>query len=125
MATLVPAGVIFVDNVSYVAAFYQAVADMTILHADDQHIVLSTPGFQLTIHALHPSGSTPGPYPIRHDTYIKLCFPVADLATARALAATHGGHLLPADNEWQARGFLACDGHDPEGNVFQLRQNAP
>lgn len=26
--------------------------------------------------------------------------------------------------EWEARGFRACDGRDPEGNVLQVREAA-
>jgi hypothetical protein len=30
--------------------------------------------------------------------------------------------LNPPDAEWLFEGSRVCDGHDPEGNVFQLRQ---
>ena len=123
MKTPVSAGVVFVDDVDRVAAFYRGVAGMIETHADRQHVVLEMPGFQLTVHALSASdGHSHGDYPAREDTYIKLCFPVADLARARAIASSLGGELWPADREWEARGFCACDGRDPEGNVFQLRQ---
>jgi hypothetical protein len=26
------------------------------------------------------------------------------------------------EREWEFEGAKVCDGHDPEGNVFQLRQ---
>jgi len=52
------------------------------------------------------------------------CDPVDSLAAARARVAMLGGRLDPADREWSARGFRACDGVDPEGNVFQLREPA-
>jgi len=26
------------------------------------------------------------------------------------------------EREWELRGANVCDGHDPEGNIFQLRQ---
>jgi hypothetical protein len=32
--------------------------------------------------------------------------------------------LDPAASEWTWRGLRHCDGHDPEGNVIQLRQPA-
>jgi predicted enzyme related to lactoylglutathione lyase len=41
-----------------------------------------------------------------------------------AVAAAHGGAVQPAAREWEARGFRACDGHDPEGNIFQVRERA-
>ena len=47
------------------------------------------------------------------------------LAEARARAPALGGRLAPAGKEWAARGFRACDGVDPEGNVVQFREPAP
>ena len=34
-----------------------------------------------------------------------------------------GGRVKPVHDEWEARGFRACDGHDPEGNVIQVRES--
>jgi predicted enzyme related to lactoylglutathione lyase len=117
------AGVVFVDDVLGVSAFYRAVAAMEVLHAGDGYVVLGIEGFQLTVHALSvPGGDGSGRYPTRQDSYVKLCFPVRSLEQARATAAKSGGELWPADKEWEARGFRACDGRDPEGNVFQLRE---
>lgn len=56
----------------------------------------------------------------REDTPIKLVLPVADLAQARVLAEAGGGVVDAPDREWTWRGVTRCDGHDPEGNVFQL-----
>ena len=39
-----------------------------------------------------------------------------------ALAPTLGGAIKPPEAEWEARGFRAVDGHDPEGNVVQFRE---
>lgn len=116
-----PAGVIFVDDIALVADFYRAVVGLQTVHAGEGHIVLAGAGFQLTIHSL-PDQVSARRYPTREDGYIKLCFPVADIARARAAAASHGGEIWTADQEWTARGFRACDGRDPEGNVFQVRQ---
>jgi predicted enzyme related to lactoylglutathione lyase len=121
MNTILPAGVIFVDDIVSVAAFYQAVAGLQEIHVGDGHIVLEGAGYQLTIHALPDQGAAHR-YPTRADTHIKLCFPVIDLAQARAAAALHGGEIWQPDQDWIARGFRACDGRDPEGNVFQVRQ---
>lgn len=114
-------------DVPRLARFYSVVASMAVLHEDDAHVVLETEGFQLVIHALRgepdPSGTTGGPA-IREDSYIKVCLPVERIAAARNLAQSLGGGLQPPEREWEARGFRACDGFDPEGNVFQLRQAA-
>ena len=59
---------------------------------------------------------------VREDTPIKLVFAVDDIARARARASDLGGAVNPAERAWQFDGATVCDGHDPEGNVFQLRQ---
>jgi predicted enzyme related to lactoylglutathione lyase len=58
----------------------------------------------------------------REDTPLKLVFGVADIADARDLAAKLGGAMNAAEREWEFEGAKVCDGYDPEGNVFQLRQ---
>lgn len=118
------AAVVFVDDVPRMSAFYQALAGMRLLHADAQHAVLEIPGLQLTVHAISHAAINPAAYATREDTHVKLCFPVDTIARARATAAQLGGEVWANDKEWDARdrGFRACDGRDPEGNVFQVRQ---
>jgi predicted enzyme related to lactoylglutathione lyase len=53
-----------------------------------------------------------------------LCLPVVSIAAARSLAVAHGGAIKSPQHEWEARGFRACDGYDPEGNVIQVRESA-
>lgn len=121
-----PAAVMFVDNVERISAFYQGVAAMTVAHADQEHVVLEAAGFQLIVHAIAYFDATEATaYPLREEGCIKLCLPVASIDSARSLAVGLGGELWPPEREWQARGVRVCDGRDPEGNVFQLRQNAP
>jgi hypothetical protein len=55
---------------------------------------------------------------------VKLCFGVHGMARARALAAQFGGELNGPEREWEFRGRQVCDGHDPEGNVIQVRAEA-
>lgn len=121
-----PCAVLFVSNVQRLARFYRELAAMTVVHEDEDHVVLEIAGLQLVIHALRgepepQAGAAPR---VREDSYWKLCLPVASIATGRTLAAALGGHIAPVSREWEARGFRACDGHDPEGNVIQLREVA-
>ncbi|MBV9562418.1 MAG: hypothetical protein JOY90_18540 [Bradyrhizobium sp.] len=62
------------------------------------------------------------PPELREDTPIKLAFAVEDIARARDRAAGLGGAINTAKREWEFEGAKVCDGHDPEGNVFQVRQ---
>lgn len=118
------AAVMFVDNVDRISAFYQGVAGMAVVHADDEHVVLEAEGFQLIVHAIpHADADESTAYSLREDGCIKLCLPVVSIGAARAVAVGLGGELWPPEREWHARGVRVCDGRDPEGNVFQLRQN--
>lgn len=126
MPAPLPCVVLFVDHVARQADFYRQLTGMAAVHGDAQHAVLRGHGLELVLHALPGSGATPPPVPpaVREDAYLKPCFPVADLAAARAVASRLGGQLQGAEREWEGRGFRACDGRDPEGNVFQLRMEA-
>lgn len=121
-----PSAVVFVADVPTMRRFYQALASMALLQEDEVHAVLELEGFQLVIHALRgaPPAAPGGQVPVREDSYIKVCLPVESIAAARARAAALGGAIKPPNSEWEARGFRACDGHDPEGNVLQVRQIA-
>jgi len=118
--------VIFAKDIRRVAAFYEHLCALAVVDAHSDHIVLESGAFQLVIHGIPPAIAQDihitQPPAVREETPIKLFFPVASLAEARVLAAQWGGQLLPAGREWEARGFRACDGHDPEGNVVQFRQ---
>jgi len=51
-------------------------------------------------------------------------FPVTSLSKARERAVALGGQLRPRSEEWEARGFRACEAIDPDGNVIQFREDA-
>lgn len=125
---LKPGAVVFARNPERVARFYEELVPMAVAQVEREYIVLECECIQLVIHAIPKrvadSIDITEPPSVREQTPIKLFFPVASLADARVKAALLGGQLGPSRNEWEARGFRACDGHDPEGNVFQLRQDA-
>lgn len=122
-----PSVVVFVSDLRRVGEFYRDLANMAVVVDDESVMVLETDGFQLVIHPLRgePSAQRDGsPVRIREDSYLKVCLPVASIAAARAIASEKGGFIKPAQAEWEARGFRACDGHDPEGNIVQVRESA-
>jgi predicted enzyme related to lactoylglutathione lyase len=123
-----PSVVIFAKSVPKLAHFYQEVAVMTVVHQDKDHIVLDQEGFQVVIHGIPKKIATEihitEPPQIREETPIKLCLPVSSIDHARTKATELGGKVGSKGKEWEARGFKACDGYDPEGNVFQVRESA-
>ncbi len=120
--------VIFAKNMHLVAKFYDELLAMPGVHAESDHIVLESPQFQLVIHAIpkHIAETIEISQPPerRTETPIKLFFEIPSIAVARSKARALGGELNPEESEWEARGFRACDGHDPEGNVLQVRESA-
>jgi predicted enzyme related to lactoylglutathione lyase len=64
------------------------------------------------------------PLELREDTPLKLVFGVENIAYARERAAALGGAVNAVEREWEFEGAKVCDGHDPEGNIFQLRQTS-
>ena len=120
--------VLYAKDISRVSAFYERVAELRISHTEADHVVLESRALQLVVVAIpqHIASSVriESPPARREDTPIKLVLPVSSIGAARELAAQHGGQLNPEDRQWEFHGSPVCDGHDPEGNVFQLRQNA-
>ena len=122
-----PGAILFVKDMARVARFYETIAPMSVVHADQDHRVLESEHFQLVVHAV-PKGICDAigitqPPNIRTNLPIKLCFPVASIPDARQSALALGGMLNPSAQEWVDRGFRICDGYDPEGNVIQVRSN--
>jgi len=121
-----PGAVLFAKDISRVAAFYQALAGLEATYRDDSVVVLESEHQQLVVHALPEpfarSIQIASPPERRDDNAVKLVFPVRSVSEARDRAAQLGGELNREAAEFEFRGFRACDGVDPEGNVFQLRE---
>ena len=120
------AAALYALDVPRVAAFYVAVAGLKATETEPAYIVLESSDFELSIIEVPPllaaeiEISAP-PVP-REETPIKLAFFVPSIAEARGVAGSFGGVIDPTEREWTFRGHRICDGHDPEGNVLQLRE---
>ena len=123
-----PSAVIFAKDIDVLARFYQDVAEMTEVLRDQNHVVLNEEGFQIVVHGIPKQIAATieidSPPEVREEMPIKICLPVTSIDHARTRAAALGGRIGPKTKEWSARGFRACDGYDPEGNVFQVRESA-
>jgi len=117
--------VLFALNLDRMTAFYRDTMALAVTHTEDGVVVLESDGMQLVLHAIPPAIAATiviaDPPVALEEASVKLCFFVASLADARAAAAASGGRFQPASNEWEWRGFRACDGVDPEGNVVQIK----
>jgi len=110
-----------------VSQFYSRVAGLVVRNMEDGFVVLESSAFELVIVALPAQIAAQiqiaSPPVKRQDTAIKLAFFVPSIANARSVAPEAGGALNSLEREWQFQGARVCDGHDPEGNIFQLREN--
>lgn len=122
MTNTKPGSVIFTGDHKRLAKFYEAVTGLSVRFADEGITVLASETFELVIHSLPNEPAVSDPPRAREDTYIKPFFPVKSLAETREKAAALGGKLRPQSEEWEARGFRACEAIDPDGNVIQFRE---
>lgn len=119
------AAVLYAKDIARVSAFYAAVCGLSRSQAEADHVVLDSPALQLVVVQVPPwvgeHIDITSPPQRRAETPIKIVFPVHSFAVARALADRLGGMIDPPEREWPWQDGRVCDGHDPEGNVLQLR----
>lgn len=125
-ATHSPGILVYAKDTGRLAEFYRAVLGLHVAHRGDGLVVLRSPGFELVVHGIpaHIAGqiTITAPPQLRDEAALKFFFPVPSLDQAAATALALGGQLF--DDQWQGPDFLVRNGHDPEGNIFQLRQPA-
>ena len=118
--------VLYAKDLSLLVDFYAAVAGLEAQTVRDDYAVLGSEPSQLVIvripRRIAATIEIETPPVRREDTPIKLAFEVADFAAARQSAIDRGGAVNGVRLEWDFEGAKVCDGHDPEGNIFQLRR---
>jgi predicted enzyme related to lactoylglutathione lyase len=117
---------VYAKDPERLCTFYASVGGMVRLHQTDDLTVLESPDIQLLVHRIPPHIAAEivvhSPPERRENTALKFFFTVPSLAEARQLAAALGGEVF--NENWRGPGFVACNACDPEGNIFQVRQNA-
>jgi predicted enzyme related to lactoylglutathione lyase len=118
--------VLYAKDLPRLTDFYAAVACLDVQSVQKGFAVLGRAPSQLVIvqipKRIADSIDISTPPERREDTPVKLVFTVEDIAGVRTRAAERGGAMNAAGREWEFEGARVCDGHDPEGNVFQVRQ---
>jgi len=118
--------VLYGKHIEQLCSFYVECCGLRVAHAEADHVVLDSPGFQLVIVAAPKAIADTivlAVPPVRRErTPIKLVFAIANIEAVRVRAPELGGELNPVEREWRFQGQRVCDGHDPEGNVVQFRE---
>ena len=117
--------VIYAKDIDRMSRFYEGLLGLPIVQREPGYVVLESESFQISVVAMAPAIAAQvtisAPPQRREGTAIKLCFAVPSLVAARENAALLGGELNGPEREWEFQGHRVCDGHDPEGNVVQVR----
>jgi predicted enzyme related to lactoylglutathione lyase len=120
--------VLYAKDLQRLVEFYSAVAGLNVQSVQKGFAILGREASQLVIvqipKRIADSIDISAPPQRREDTPVKLVFQVEDIAIVRNRAAERGGGMNAVEREWEFEGVKVCDGHDPEGNVFQVRQDA-
>jgi predicted enzyme related to lactoylglutathione lyase len=118
--------VLYAKDLHRLVQFYTAVAGLDVQKIERAYAVLGREPSQLAIvripKRIAAAIQITTPPKRREDTPIKLVFAVEDIAIARSRAAELGGTMNAVEREWNFEGAKVCDGCDPEGNVFQIRE---
>ena len=117
--------VLYALDMERIATFYECVLGMERRVSVAEHVALFSGDFQLVIHAIPaPIAATiviQSPPEPREETVFRLFFTVPSLSQAALTVAVQGGELFPHGGKDD--GVRVRDGCDPEGNIFQLREN--
>ena len=118
--------VVYVKDLLLTSLFYRHTLNFLPSQTESDFIVLKKGNFDLilvkTPAEIAAKIKISSPPKQREDTPIKVVFQVDDIAKSRSIASQYGGHVYSKEKEWNFQNFLVCDGYDPEGNIFQLRQ---
>ena len=116
--------VLYVKDLPALTAFYAGVLEVPVANREPDHAVLAVGGAAFTLVQMPPHIASTvviaRPPQRREDTPLKPVFNVPELQRARERVNASGGEMNPQQRQWSWQGRTVCDGHDPEGNVFQL-----
>ncbi|MBN6104747.1 hypothetical protein JR064_21520 [Xanthomonas sp. CFBP 8703] len=119
--------VIYARNIEWVAEFYRKTLSLDLVEQDDAFVVVGNAHYEIAVVRMagdRAPAPAPGPLHVRAGTPIKCSFLVESLEHARSAAESCGGAFKPLASAWRWRDQLHLDGHDPEGNVVQVRARA-
>ncbi|EKU25675.1 VOC family protein [Xanthomonas graminis] len=116
--------VIYASNIERVAEFYRKTLSLELVEQDDAFVVVGNRHYEIAVVRMAGDRTqtlAPAPLHVRTETPIKCTVLVESLEQARSAAESCGGAFKPLASAWRWREQLHLDGHDPEGNVVQVR----
>ena len=118
--------VLFAKDLERMANFYSELFGLERSESGSDFVELESTDSYLVVHAIPAKIAATititDPPARRSNTAVTLVFPVRSIIEARERSTALGGSIDPDNLAFEARGFRACNGVDPEGNVIQLRE---
>lgn len=128
MTSICGGATVYAKQLDRVSNFYAKVCGLSTTLREGDYVVLEKGPFQLVVIRIpdHIANTfqIASPPVRREDTAFKLVLVVESIAGSRAAAVELGGVIDSVEREWEFQGMRVCDGHDPEGNVIQVREHA-
>jgi predicted enzyme related to lactoylglutathione lyase len=128
MTAPLPGVAVYAKDPTVVGRFYAAVAGVDVVEEEEEFVALASDALELIVVRIPEKIAQEiviaSPPVRREETPVKPLLPVASIAAARELATSLGGVVDGTEREWTWHGATVVDGHDPEGNVFQLRERS-
>lgn len=116
--------VLWVEDLDRARVFYEKLLALTPYEISDTFVALGSSANEILLHLIpenYREGITATPSR-REEVAIKPIFEVSSIANSREAVAETNGEVYAINREQTFQAAVYCDGFDPEGNVFQLRQ---
>ena len=115
--------ILFAKDMKRMTDFYHDALGLAVVSNQPGWVEFDAGGMRLALHDIPPRVAkqtvNTNPPRAREETPIKLVFEVDDLEASRRYLSARGATMF------EPRSWGACDGLDPEGNVFQIVAAAP
>lgn len=118
--------VVYAKDREVLSHFYATLLGLSEVEVGNGFVLLSGLGVELVVVGI-PEDIAAGiqissPPVIREETPLKFSFLVGSISHAVESVSKAGWSFKSLESAWSWRGMRHLDGHDPEGNVLQLRE---
>lgn len=114
--------ILFVQDVEQLKSFYVGTLKFEVLEeTPSEWLLLKAGNCNIGLHKIGDQYSDQNKGPFKFDSNTKLVFEVDNLEETRSYLSDRKV-LVNEIKTFPGYGYWLCDGEDPEGNVFQLKQ---
>lgn len=111
---------LFVQDVTALSKFYKDLFNMQVIEESPGWVVLQAGDGKIGLHRIGEQYAEDKPF--KFDSNCKLVFDISEDLKAERSQLIAAGVKMRELKTFDNYDYWVCDGEDPEGNVFQLRQ---